>query len=220
MGADMAEVENLPANFGHTINRYCLLLLLPMSFLIGIHLVLHYLNHHGVEIHWLIMQLFELDEENNLPTWFSSFLLLNVAALLTLFKLTNIAGSRETFRYHWTVLIIGFLVLSIDEVAGLHETVNTAVEIHWAIPALFVLVIAGLPFIPFLTALPNGIGILYMVYGLMYVGGAIGIELLSKDMERESYIYSLATAAEEGVEMIAIWLFLHANCREFLKAET
>jgi len=184
---------------------YPVWLLVLSALLIGTHLLLFYYHHEIAEVHWLILQLFNLDEENNLPTWFASFLLLNNAAVLLLL-------SKDTeHRWHWLGLAAGFLFLSIDEVAGLHESLNTSIEIHWAIIGAALIAIIGVVFIPFLIALPRNVASGYVLSGAIFVGGAIGIELLAQDMDEETLIYAYSTALEEGMEMLGALLFLAIN---------
>lgn len=85
--------------------------------------MLNYINYQVDELPWLLLQLFELDEESNLPTWLSSFLLLNNAIALLL-----ICNNVVNRNWQWLVLAVGFLILSVDEVAGLHETFHSTIE--------------------------------------------------------------------------------------------
>ena len=185
--------------------------------LVAIHCSLHYYHHEIEEVPWLIMQLFDLDEENNLPTWFSGFLLLNNALLLFSYSQT----SGISHRLQWKLLALGFLVLSIDEVAGLHESFHSAIDMNWAIPAGLLVTLVGLTFIPFLLSLNRRLALMYLLSGSMYVFGAIGIELMSEDMDSESLAYGFATAVEESFEMIGALLFLIVNLHEAsVKADT
>ena len=191
-------------HLGVNARVYCKLLLILLVGFVAIHICFNLYNYQVAETEWLIHQLFELDEENNLPTWFSSFLLLNNAFFLYLIA----REKKDKFRFHWLILAFGFLVLSIDEVAGVHESFNTAVDINWAIPAGIVVMLVGLAYIPFLLSLPRRLAILFIVSGVLFVGGAIGVELLSEDMDDEAMPYGFATALEEGMEMLGAWLFL------------
>jgi len=203
-------------------NAYCKLLLITMLGLISMHLGLTYYNHQINETEWLLHQLFELDEENNLPTWFSSFLLLNNA-----FFLWVISDSKnpvvvtelgtDPHRNQWRILAIGFLVLAIDEVAGLHETFHTAIDTNWAIFGGILVILVGLSFIPFLLSLRRTLAVWFVLAGAIYVGGAIGVEYLSKDMDEDSMSYDFAVAVEEGMEMFGALLFLYINLRELSK---
>ena len=191
------------------VRAYCTTLLLTAIAFITIHCGLSYYHYEIAEVPWLIQQLFELDEENNLPTWFSSFLLLNSSLMLYV-----LARTKDDHRYHWFLLAAGFLILSIDEVAGLHESVNSAIEINWAIPGGILVIVVGLAFVPFLLSLQRRVAVLFMLSGLLYVSGAIGVELLSEDMDEESFAYGLATALEEGLEMMGALMFLSVSLGE------
>jgi hypothetical protein len=52
------------------------MLVLSVTF-VALHLALYTWRYQVSELTWLVLQLFGLEEENNLPTWFASFLLLN-----------------------------------------------------------------------------------------------------------------------------------------------
>ena len=71
----------LPINHQITIpsRDYIASLIALAAVFICVHLGINYYNYQVEELPWLLIQMFELDEENNLPTWFSSFILLNVA---------------------------------------------------------------------------------------------------------------------------------------------
>lgn len=195
--------------FSINTSRYAFFLLGVALFLLTMHVGLYTFNYTASELPWLLLQLFDLDEEYNLPTWFSSFLLLNNA--LVLFVIAQ--ADTSPYQLHWRILAAGFLFLSVDEVAGMHETINTAIEINWAIPGGIVALLTGAAFIPFLRALPRQRAALYVLSGVIYVSGAIIIELLSEDMDSDSLSYMLAVAVEEGSEMAGACLFLAVNLR-------
>ena len=57
----------------------------------------------------------------------------------------------------WYLLSVGSLLLSIDEIAGIHETLNSIDmmgDMSWTIPGAIVAGLAGLYFVPFLLNLP------------------------------------------------------------------
>lgn len=190
--------------------KYSYTLLAITLFFIATHCALNYYNHEVEEVNWLIFQLFDLDEENNLPTWFSSFLLLNSSLVLYLFARIN----RHKNYFHWMLLSIGFLALSLDEVAGVHESIHTAIDFNWAYAGGILVLALGLSFIPFLLSLDRRLAILFIISGLIYVSGIIGVELLSEDMDEDSMAYGFATAVEEGLEMLGALLFLAVNLDE------
>jgi hypothetical protein len=176
-----------------------------LGFLLS-HTVLNYINYQVDELPWLLLQLFELDEENNLPTWFSSFLLLNNSIALLL-----ICNNVVNRNWQWLVLAVGFLILSVDEVAGLHETFHSTIENNWTIYAAPLVLAVGLIYIPFLMALPRKLAVGFVISGSLYTGGALGVEWLAQDMDEETFAYALAVQAEDGTEMVGALLFLALN---------
>lgn len=191
------------------VKNYLRLLLGTVVGLVTIHCILNYYTHSISEVPWLLHQLFELDEENNVPTWFSSFLLLN-NALVTLFM----AQARaDGLKIQWRLLSAGFLMLAIDEVAGLHESFHTAIDFSWVLPASLLVAVIGLSFIPFLIRLEKRLTIWFLVSGLLFVGGALGVEILAQDMDEDKMSYGFATAIEEGMEMLGAFLFLAVNLK-------
>ncbi|MDA1369991.1 MAG: hypothetical protein O2971_04405 [Proteobacteria bacterium] len=191
------------------VRHYCLLLLVVALLLIAIHTGLYLYNYQVEELPWLLLQLFDLDEENNIPTWFSSFLLLNNAFVL---YLITTAKATER-RYYWGMMAAGFFILAVDEVAGLHESFNTAIDSNWAIFGGILVLLVVLAFIPFLLSLPRRLALLFILSGAGFVSGAIIVELLSEDMDSDSLAYMMAVMVEEGLEMLGALLFLFVNLR-------
>lgn len=178
--------------------------------LVAVHLGLYIYHYQVEELPWLLRQLFDLDEENNIPTWYSSFLLLNNAFFLYLYSTQKDVVKRG----YWGLLAAGFLLLALDEVAGLHETLNTAIEMNWAILGGIGVLFLGVLFVPFLLAIPKRLALMFMLSGLLYVSGAILIELLGEDLDSDSLIYALTVSLEEGLELIGAWLFLNVLLQE------
>ncbi|MBI4357976.1 MAG: hypothetical protein HY584_01630, partial [Candidatus Omnitrophica bacterium] len=88
----------------------------------GILLVCHLLALTFFDWSWQWERLFSLDFENNLPTWFSSFLWLT-AALFAYGCAQQILNVRR--RLLWNVSALFFIFLSCDEVASIHEHVGS-----------------------------------------------------------------------------------------------
>jgi len=181
--------------------------------LVSCHGVLSVYHTQVNELPWLLIQLFDVDQENNFPTWFSSFLLLTSAALLWLCG-RHKRSVQDAWARHWTALALGFMLLSLDEVAGVHETINSVIVMTWAIPAAFAVLVLGLAFLPFLLALPRPTRVLFVVAGAMYVAGGAGLEIVGNDMVsqglRDTLRYKMTTLAEESLEIFGVILFLHA----------
>lgn len=167
---------------------------------------------------WLYISFFDLDEEESLGTWFSSLILL-LASLLSLFQARAHATAGQ--RWYWLLLAAGFCLLSLDEVAGFHEFVNTMAEdTHWTSFALVLVAALGLAFLPFLFSLPATTRWLLVLAGLIYIGGAVGVERATVWHEDNNMLdtlaYNLWTALEEFMEMSGIILYLYTILRHLV----
>ena len=163
---------------------------------------------------YLYISFFDLDEEESLGTWFSA-LILFFAGALTLFQAGYPLNKLKRWHFCWWFLGIGFCVLSIDEVAGFHEFVNTVVEdTHWTTFGAILVMAIGLAFLPFMLKLPKRTMILFLVAGFIYVGGAVGVEYATIWYEENSQLntlaYNLWNALEEFMEMAGVILYIYA----------
>jgi hypothetical protein len=188
-----------------SVKEYSVSLLVLAFVLVSVHTGLYLYHYRVEELPWLLRQLFDLDEENNIPTWYSSFLLLNNAFFLYIYSIQQEVVKRS----YWGLLSAGFLLLAIDEVAGLHETLNTAIEMNWAILGAIVVLFVGVLFVPFLLAIRRRLALMFMFSGLLYFSGAILVELLGEDLDSDSLLYAFTVALEEGLELIGAWIFLN-----------
>jgi hypothetical protein len=171
-----------------------------------------------------MLDLLSVNREGNLPTWFSSALLLAAAA--------SAAGvgawahrTRDRWRWYWSILAAAFCYLSVDELLRLHERANhqvgKVVETSgiftfgwWVLAAPLVAVFAA-AYVRFLRGLPRPIGSLIVAAGTLYVGGAIGMEMVGSWLADDrgttlSAPYILATTVEEVLEMLGVVVFLYA----------
>jgi hypothetical protein len=187
------------------------LLALLVLILVANHVMLQAFHYYSEKGHWLVRALFDVDREDSLPTWCATVLLLLAAFLLYLIASAK-SRVADRFLRHWWLLACGFLLLSIDEVAGLHESLNTVSEISWTKPAAVLLAVVGLIYLPFLWHLPRRTSIGFVVAGAIFCGGAVGVEhatdwyleLYSDD----SFGYNLLTGVEEGLEMLGVVMFI------------
>lgn len=166
---------------------------------------------------------FDLSQENNLPTFFSSLDLAIASLLLGIIAaLSKRAG--KPYNWHWTLLSLIFLFLSLDEVASLHELsarptqtilgVSGVFYFAWVIPAGLLLIILGLAYFKFLMHLPSRTRLIFMVAAAMYVGGALGFEMTEGQyvelFGKETLAYSFLVLIEETFEMTGIVVFVYA----------
>lgn len=169
------------------------------------------------------VRLFDLGQEGNVPTWYQSMTLLACAGLLA-----AIARRRRRlgapYAVHWTVLAVIFLGLSIDEAASIHEMAVHPLRaawhargifyFAWVIPGGAAVLLVGLAYLPFLAALSAPTRGLFIAAGALYVGGALGMELVGGYVadyhEKENLAYIVASTVEEGLEMVGIVIFIRA----------
>jgi len=170
-----------------------------------------------------IRRQFDLEQETNLTTWYSSATLLFCAFLLrTVGRYRQ--SERDRFAAHWTVLACAFVYLSIDETAMFHEATIAPLQrvFHasgiffyaWVIIALPILAAFLIGYFRFLTSLPRHTLIAFVVAGTVYVGGAIGFEMVEGLIEMQGgeggLVMVLARACEEIMEMLGVLLFIRA----------
>ena len=167
---------------------------------------------------------FNLDRENNIPTYFSALQLLFAAGLLGLIAASKF-NSQGRFARSWAALAIIFVYLAVDEVMTLHEQladpIGEAVQASpllnffpWLIAAIPLVLVFAAVYTRFLLHLPRKTLLLVALAGVLYVLGAIGFELMggwytlnfgvSKEMR--FIIYTI----EETFEMLAIVVFVYA----------
>jgi len=166
-----------------------------------------------------VVRIFSLSRESNVPTWYSSSLLLVCSFLLAL-----IAASKkeEGARYvrHWVALAAIFLYISMDESAQIHELLNNLWDLPgifffpWVIPAGILVVLFAITYLPFLLHLPPKTRLKVASAGGIYVGGALGVELIlgywSDIHGTDNFGYSLIDWIEESMEILGASLFCSA----------
>jgi hypothetical protein len=173
------------------------------------HLLLAVCHFQVHRLPWLLRQLFDLDQENNIPSWYSGTALFVTAVFVWLCAREKKALDDPWTR-QWYVLTTVFFFLAVDEIAGLHETFNTLVDINWAIPGGVLAMALGFVLTPFLLHLRRRTAVLFAVSGIVYFGGAVVMELLSVSYNTNTLRYYMMTLWEEGLEMLGVVFFLYA----------
>ena len=166
---------------------------------------------------------FDVNRENNIPTYFSSFLLLLSAGLLAIVTISK-RKDRARYSTHWFILMLIFLFLSIDETASLHELLVKPVKsaLHLSDIWLNAWVIAGVAFVVvfvifyyrFFLHLPSRTKTHLVIAALFLVGGAIGVEFVGGAYVGIhggwTFAYGIMTVIEESFEMIGVLFFIVA----------
>ncbi len=172
-----------------------------------------------------IIRFFDFNLENNVPTWFS-VLILAFSALLLFVIYQHKKSNGVKAAYYWLVLGCIFVFLSLDECVQIHEEVANIMRprlgadvsgfLYWAwvVPyGIFVLTVI-IFFLRFVLALPTKTRNLFFLSGFMYIGGALGLELLEGyffKLYGLNHIYNrILYFVEELLEMGGITLFIYA----------
>jgi len=166
---------------------------------------------------------FYFDLEDSVPTYFSSIILLFSAILMAIISLAKIKIS-DPFSKHWIILSILFVFLSIEEVAGFHETIidplNSLFQFKgywrfsWVIPGIIFGLIFAISYLKFLNSLASKYkwGLIYA--GLVYILGAIFIEMISANIYINTFVsakdilYNLVITLEESCEMLGVMMLI------------
>ena len=166
---------------------------------------------------------FSLSQEANVPTWYSSVLLFSCALSLWAHGVDELRRAAPRWHWHWRGHAGVFAAISMDEVASFHERINATAHLGgvlyyaWVIPFGALVVVVGVLCLPFLAALPRPTRLRFMVAGALYVGGALGVELILGAWADQhgpmNLTYRLIDAVEEGGEIAGASLFLWSLAR-------
>jgi hypothetical protein len=171
---------------------------------------------------------FDLDAEVSIPAWFSTVQLALVAAVLFLAAANNRQAGRLPSS-HLIVAGAGFLFLSADEGAAIHERITGAAKalgfdwllfegVHgawitvYAVVALALFALVARPLLRAARRYPRESRVAAAGAGL-FAGGAVGLEILSYKLLRDdtqSVAYKIEVAAEETLEMVGASVMLYA----------
>ncbi len=196
----------------------------------------HMLKLHGYPEQMGFRRLFNMDGEATLPAWFSSTLMLVASALLAIIAAGK-QHSGDRFRSGWWILAAGFLYMSADEIASIHEMLNRAglalpiaaegrLDSPWVIFGMAAALAVGIGYLKFLAHLPAATRWRFVLAGACYLGGALGVEMQSAaladalrlqaqpldwDQRGDFPIeYMWHVVAEESLEMLGLVLFIDA----------
>ncbi|WP_432495320.1 hypothetical protein [Kineococcus auxinigenes] len=167
---------------------------------------------------------FYVDREGGVPAWFNAVLLFACAERL--WQVSRAARDGEhpqrRWRRHWLLLAVAFGYLSFDEMSAVHEIVigplrdgfglTGFLSFAWVVVAVPLVVAFGLLFVRFLLAQSRAVRRGVLLSAAVYLGGAVGVEVLSAGaysaLGEDSAVYVLAAGVEEALEMAGLVLFL------------
>jgi len=178
-----------------------------------------------------LIPLFDFWLEQNVPTLFSTAILIAAAGLLYYVHVLRRQQDPRSTR-HWLFLSLAFLYLAVDEFAELHEKLSEPTQRlsgilpgsfehwGWVAPYAALVVVAVGYFLPFYLRLPRRFQVYFAVSAVLFVGGALGCEVLEglyqavshKDLEaaRGDIPFVFLVSIEEVMEMAGVSLLIYA----------
>lgn len=196
-------------------SRILIRLAIAIFAIAGMHLLVQYLNmdvyHQQNGQVFELSNRFDMDDESSLPTWFSEILFLTIA--VSAFFASWL--SRNAVRKVWIVVGAVSLLAAIDEIATLHEFVLQSVHViffknappaglnnAWAIMAPFILLAFAFLAWRAWQALPRRTTIILITAGVIFLLGALGIDMLTDMVNEQTFLYQGALVAlEESMEL-------------------
>ena len=183
----------------------------------------YFVGHESIVGTEAFVELFDLNREGNIPTWYQSSTL-----LLCSFLLAAIARSKRrkgaSYVSHWVALSIIFLYFSVDEGGVIHEKfakwLNTLLNpggFHfspWVIlVAIFTLIFVS-AYRKFLAGLPPETRRQFLLAGAVFLAGALVVDTIGEFLTgfygNHNMTHSMITIAEECLEMVGVVVFIRA----------
>jgi hypothetical protein len=170
-----------------------------------------------------LLDLFSVNLEESLPTWYSTINLFLAACLLGWIALTK-RLHQEPFSRYWAGLAVIFLYLSMDEGAAIHESTSGPLqrafdttgflEFGWLMLGIPLVILFGLLYLRFWLRLPPPTRALFALAGGLYIGGAVVIESISANQYAldggSSFHYMMIATFEELCEMLGVVVLIYA----------
>ncbi|MCX6519534.1 MAG: hypothetical protein NTZ21_02585 [Actinobacteria bacterium] len=161
-------------------------------------------------------QLFELNTEANVPTWFSAVQLAFASLLAwgcaSLHRSRGLGGTAS-----WRLVAGALLFVSADEVAQFHEQISFQVRqtldtdgllrFAWVIPYGGAVTVLALLLFGWWRSLPAATRRMLVLCAVMFVVGAVGLELVEGAYESwlgKDFGLRALTVLEEALEMFAV----------------
>ena len=185
--------------------------------------------HHGQHLQVRAFHLLSyVDLEGNVPSWYSSMLLLAASFAAGLLSLGE-RGSGGPHWRAWRLLAVGFAAMSCDEAAGLHEHLTAplrlllddapALRYPLVLPGVAISVATWLYLSRFLRDLAPASRRRLLSSGAVFLAGALGFETMGgwydPTLHGESATYLALTHAEETCEMLGVTGALYGMLRHF-----
>ncbi len=198
---------------------------LSIAVLAVAHVVMQSVRYHvGLNEFYGLVRLFDMGVEANLPTFFSAFQLLIASLLLAVIGLVR-RQAGDSRAAQWLLLALIFLLLALDESAGIHELsvrpfrdfapwLATGIFYWaWVLPAMVLVAWVAWRFAGFVfNYLPQDTRRHTVLGAALFVGGAVGVEMPeARYVEQhgmDNFVYGMFVLVEEVLEMAGVLVFL------------
>lgn len=171
--------------------------------------------------------LFYVNEESNIPTYFSSLNLLLASGISYAISLGRGSALKTTPAF-WRLLSIIFLFLSFDEAAMFHERIYRVTVLFteyfdtplvWYIPYSLLAIVAIACLWKNFIRLALKVQLYFATSALIFLMGAIGMEHISNNcgsilgINCNQWLLFALTTLEETLEMVGICVFNYASLK-------
>ena len=165
-----------------------------------------------------IERLVDVVREQTVQSWFST-VILAAGSVLAGVAAVRFRVSGERYWFRWAVVSASLMWVSFDEASSVHELLNDPdapaglTRYAWVFAAVPVVVLLAVWMYPVLRGLSPAIRRLVIAAGIVFVGGAVGLETLSGIFFGTDLVYGTIAHGEEFLEMVGVVLFVEAMLR-------
>ena len=173
-----------------------------------------YVHSFGLDTPLKDLRHISLEEKHSFQAWQQSSLALLAAVIAGALA----ASEGAQLRRYWFVLACGLAFVSLDQQVTIHQsTIVFLNKLHefdgflyfpWVMWALPLCIATGIWFVPFLQKIPRRFAITFVLSGGVFLGAAVGLELLGgkavSAYGRDSWQYTLEFVTEESLESVGL----------------
>jgi hypothetical protein len=174
------------------------------------------------KVRCFLVQVFDVDRENTIPTWWSSVLLM-VGGLLAGLAAAESGQRRSRAAPRWLLLSLLLALASLDEIISLHERMSPLMRAHfaaisrvvghaWVVPGLLIAATAAVALLPLLRDVSPRVRAWMIGAATVYCSGALGMELLDgasrRWREETSLLRLVFPTVEELLELAGASLII------------
>ena len=217
----------------HQIRRFLLTLIFSLNIISFLLSILHRASPDSILI-TILFKLFSVDTERSIPTFYSTATLLLASVLVALISYIK-QNRSESYVFHWFGLSLILAFLGWDEAVQIHEKfIDTPIiyrlldslglersgvfTFPWVLVATFGVFLFLVLYSKFLFDLPKILKKTFLTAIVIYVGGALGMEMLGGLIlgdpsqvanASNNFVYILNTSLEEMFEMVGVLTLIY-----------